>query len=96
MFILRRVTSEDREVNTCLGKSYILVLKNDNKEEFYRAYKAYLKEDPDQISEEFKNSVENDVFGFIVYENGSEFEVLYKKSFYYVMTESGKTFARLQ
>lgn len=94
MFILRRITSEWNEINTCLGEQYQFIPKNTNSYEFYRTYKVHLTQDPDEeITQEFKKSVENDVYGFLVY--GKEVMPLFANSQYYIMVGDGKTFANL-
>ena len=87
MFILRRMTSESNQVNTCLGTIYNLVEREKNPNEFYRTYAVYLGEDPDTLGrdEDFKKSVENDVYGFISCDSGKEIMPLFKQSHYYIM-----------
>jgi len=38
---------------------------------------------------------DEDIYGFVVYNEGQSIIPLYKKSVYFMMTESGKTFANL-
>ena len=96
MFILRRITSENNESNTCLGSIYHLTVKNSQTDEFFRSYKAYLGLDPDEIAtEDFKKNLENDVYAFITHDLGKEIIPLFKKSQYYVMVGDGKTFSNL-
>lgn len=95
MFILRRITSESNESNTSLGKHYSFVSRETNNENFYRTYSAYLGDDPDKVTDEFKKSVENEVFAFIISDDGSNLIPLWEKSFYYVMMSDGKTFTNL-
>jgi len=83
MFILRRFTSEGFESNSVIGESYNPVYKETNLDEFNRTQELMKFSEIDQI------------FCFMVYKNGSEILPLYKKSNYYMMTESGKTFANL-
>jgi len=86
MFILRRITSEGNERNERIGKSYHPVRKIENAEEYQKTFKTWLlgleKDD-------------EDIYGFVVYNEGQSIIPLYKKSVYFMMTESGKTFANL-
>lgn len=83
MFILRRISSKDLQANTCLGLGYVLVLKEENNEEFKERTKLW---DEDDLK---------DVYGIIAFEDGSLIMPLYLKSSYYVMTSDGKTFANV-
>ena len=83
MFILRRISSKDLQANTCLGLEYVLVLKEENNEEFKERTKLW---DQDDLK---------DVYGIIAFEDGSLIMALYLKSSYYVMTSDGKTFANV-
>lgn len=85
MFILRRITSEGNELNDCLGDRYHLVLKERNQEEYEKALKVLKWKDDEEL------------YGFIIYSKGNEMihYPLYKKSVYFIMTETGKTFANI-
>lgn len=80
MFILRRITSQSLEANTCLGIEYVLVLKEENSEEFKERTKLWSEEDLE------------DVYGIVVFEDGKSIMPLYRKSSYYIMAGDGKTF----
>lgn len=84
MLILRRITSEGFESNTVVGNEYDIITEVQHTEKFIET-KDLLQID---------NS-EGKIFGFIIYKKGSEISPLYKKSSYYMMTESGSTFANL-
>lgn len=71
------------QANTCLGLEYVLVLKEENNEEFKERTKLW---DEDDLK---------DVYGIIAFEDGSLIMPLYLKSSYYVMTSDGKTFANI-
>jgi len=87
MFILRRIHPDKIEVNMNLGASYSIVLKNDSKEEFDLMYS-------DMFADSKRNPLDDvNTYGFIQGEFGSI--QLHRENKYYVMTESGKTFARL-
>lgn len=82
-FILRRITSEGLELNTCLGIEYVLVSKERNADEFKVRTKLWNKEDL------------QDVEGIVCFEEGVSIMPLYKKSTYYIMMGDGQTFARI-
>ena len=86
MFILRRITSESIEINTCLGKDYVLVLKERNEQEFNRTAKAMLWTDAEMTK---------DIYGFISYNDGADVVPLYLKSKYFVMASDGRTFSNI-
>lgn len=86
MFILRRITSEGNRMNLCLGNHYYDILKESNKKEFDRVCELM----------KWKND-DPDLYGFVSYDtsSGNVNHPLYKKSNYFIMTESGKTFDNL-
>lgn len=86
MFILRRITSESIEINTCLGMSYVLILKERNNVEFEKTAKL-MKWDVAEMTA--------DIYGFISFNNGSEIMPLYEKSHYFIMASDGKTVANI-
>lgn len=83
MFILRRITSQGLEANTCLGIEYVLVLKERNDDEFREFTKLW---NDDDLKE---------VYGIISFEDGASIMPLYKKSAYYIMMSDGQTFTRV-
>ena len=91
MFILRRYTGENHEVNTVLGNSYNLVRKDVNFDEFKRAYTAY----SDGLEWDEESPITNTIYTFIIYNNGKDIVPLHRPSTYYIMTENGATFANL-
>lgn len=84
MFILRRITSNGLEANTCLGTEYVLVLREANKEEFEERTKLWKDSD-----------LEEEMYGLVCYEDGESIMPLYKKSVYYIMSSDGRTFANI-
>jgi len=82
MFVLRRITSEGMERNTILGESYLLFDAERNPEDFKKSL-VKLKMD------------EQDVYGFISYNEGMKLVALYKRSTYFVMVGNGQTFANI-
>jgi hypothetical protein len=86
MFILRRITSENKQVNDCLGDRYHLVLKETNKDDYV-----------DALTEVKWKGDDDELYGFVIYSSGNEMihSPLYKESIYFIMTESGKTFANI-
>jgi len=86
MFILRRITSESIEINTCLGISYVMILKERNNDEFEKVAKSMKWDDADMTK---------DMYGFLTYNNGGETMPLYQKSHYFIMASDGKTVANI-
>lgn len=84
MFVLRRITSENNTSNTVLGNSYNTVFEESNEKEFAKTLTA-MKWSEKPI----------EVYGFVIYEDGSKIMPLYKKSTYFVMLSDGKTFDNL-
>lgn len=80
MFILRRVLKDRSEVNTSLGEYYTLQLKEKNQSAFDEVIKMWSEED-----------LEN-VYGVVIYDDGSKIMPLYQGSAYYIMTSDGRTF----
>ena len=85
MFILRRITSENQEINQVLGSKYNLIVKEFQELEFKRALKTLMKIEHDE-----------DIIAFAVFNEGSSFVPIYKKSTYFVMTSDGNTFDNLR
>jgi hypothetical protein len=81
MFILRRITSENAEINTILGVNYALILEERNKENFTASLEA-------------TKCDKKDVYGFVSYFDGKLIP-LYKKSLYFIMVGDGQTFANI-
>lgn len=80
MFILRRINSAYVQSNTLLGDGYVLVMKESNENEFTKRVKAHAEPEVKEL------------YGLIVYENGTKTVPLYRTSHYYLMTSDGKTF----
>lgn len=85
MFILRRITSENVEINTSLDDEYVLVTKQRNPKEFQETA-GLLK---------FDKGMDKDVYGFVTFNDGENIMPLYEKSTYYIMASDGKTFANI-
>lgn len=83
MFILRRITSEGLECNTCLGIEYVLVSREANEAEFRDRVNLWTDEDLKEI------------YGVVCFDDGASIMPLYKKSVYYIMASDGKTFANI-
>ena len=82
MFILRRITSEGSESNHLLGKSYNVVTQWNENDKFSELIAPWPS--PEEI------------FGFIIYDDGANVAPLYKKSEYYLMCSDGKTFDKIR
>ena len=83
MFILRRITEEQMEINTCLSLDYVYISKEKSLSQFNKEVSEWTGEDT------------KDVYGLIVYDNGESLIPLYNESYYYIMTNDGKTFSNL-
>jgi hypothetical protein len=83
MFILRRITPNNIEINTCLGDYYVLISKERNEDEFKKTIKLWSKDGTD------------DIYALITYNDGEDIMPLYKKSYYYVMASDGRTFSNI-
>lgn len=87
MFILRTITKESGQVNTCLDIHYVLVLKSKNEKEFAERTKLWSEDDL------------KDVYGVVCFdanpvkeENADSLMPLYTEFKYYIMTSNGETF----
>jgi hypothetical protein len=83
MFVLRRINEESVEVNTYLGIYYTLILASKNKAEFCKT------------TEQWKMDDLEGVYGVITFDDADSIMPLYEGSEYYIMTDSGKTFAKV-
>lgn len=83
MFVLRRITSEGLQTNESIGDHYNYVDAELNPKEF--------KEGMDQM----KWVKDPNIYGFVVFNNGSQLRALYKNSTYFVMCSNGQTFANI-
>jgi hypothetical protein len=83
MFILRRITSENIEINTCIGNYYVFVSRERNTDEFKRTIKLWSEDDTE------------DIYALITYDDGESIMPLYKKSYYYIMASDGRTFSNI-
>ena len=83
MFILRRLSeTEGVEMNFDLGRSYTVIRKVDQPNEFERIKK--------------QQDIESDkVMAFVSSENGVDCHAVYSNQLSFIMTESGKTFAKI-
>ncbi len=83
MFILRRITSENVESNTSLGKNYILIDAEKNPDDYQKSLKSLIWSD------------DKELYGFISHDNGTKLIPLYKKSTYFIMASNGQTFSNI-
>lgn len=82
MFILRRITANDYEMNDIIGDSYQKIDPERNPVDF--------KQNLTQWGDETEM-----IFMFLIVNQGSKTIPLYKKSQYYVMTSNGETFEKI-
>lgn len=88
MFILRRVTKEGYENNVIIGKEYSIINRAWQSEKFNET----------MLNTRIKYGGlpnEDDIYSFIVYDNGNQVDWLYNSSKHYIMTENGSTFANI-
>lgn len=83
MFILRRITSQGLECNTCLGIEYVLVGREQNESEFKERTKLWHEYELE------------DLYGIVCFDDGASIIPLHKTSSYYIMTSEGKTFSNI-
>jgi hypothetical protein len=83
MFILRRITPANLEINTNLGDNYVLILRERTTQEFKETIKSWLKEDVE------------DVYGLITFNDSDDIMPLFETSLYFIMTSDGKTFSNV-
>jgi len=84
MYTLRKINQQNIEMNISLGKAYNYVGKVESPKEFERI-----------LNGSFKDVDKDIVYAFIIDENGKEIYPLYTTHKNYIMTESGKTFAKV-
>ena len=85
MFILRTFNERHIEQNEELGDNYSFIEKEGNKKEFIELLNSFV------MDEEQKEKV----YAFILYNDGAGTLPLYVGHLYFIMTESGKTFANI-
>lgn len=91
MFILRDFTADKcLQSNTCLGDRYSLVYETDG-EIFKDTMKIVFGSNIGDI----QNPIDSYLYAFLVYDFGKEIIPLWKDGHYWIMTESGKTFANI-
>jgi len=90
MFVLRSIDKSHRESNISLGEEYHLVLLEESPKEFKKSYLEY-----HSIQEKNFASFLDDVYGYVVYNDGKDIIELVKTKWYYIMLGDGNTFANL-
>lgn len=85
MFVLRKITSDNLEINIYLGSSYNFTDSERNKDEFVNICNVYFGA---------VDLHDADCYAFITDEVG-EFHPLYKKQRNYIRTGKGDTFANV-
>jgi len=90
MFILRQIrkAGQGSESNQIIGDGYHLILKESHLEEFERALNAHYKDCPSP-------DCEDNLYGFLLFNEGSDIYPLYKGTYNYIMTSEGKTFTNI-
>lgn len=91
MFALRRITKEQVEMNFDLGNEYTLIEEAINKGEFDRNYEhTFGTGKPEKLKDG-----EDNVYAFVSNQDGSRCYPIYKGEYNFIMTESGRTFAKI-
>jgi hypothetical protein len=91
MFILRKITTDDIEMNISLGKSYTIVDKERNESEFNRSYFAIYGEQYDKLNNPIGDQK---IYAFVGDENG-KLTPLYTEHANFIMTSNGQTFSNV-
>lgn len=93
MYTLRTVTASNNQINQSIGGCYSVINRDFNYTEFKDYFRdMFLKEhvaDLDDSADEYSKNV----YAFVIW--FGEVTPLYKDSYYYIMTETGKTFSNL-
>lgn len=84
MFILRQINKEGLESNMCLGNRYSITNRDQHPVRFNESLGVTVTH-PDQEK----------VFAIVSFNKGSDSYPLYEGQSYYIMTESGRTFANV-
>lgn len=92
MYTLRRISSDDVEMNKNLGDSYTVIDKEKNPDDFVLNLIEYFSVKRD--TKDFDFYVDR-VYKFIVGQYGIYIQPLYKGQQAYIMTSDGKTFDNL-
>lgn len=95
MFTLTEIATAKENVtrHQKLGDSFIVIEREISPNEFVNAYNHFYST-PDDGG--FKmQGINKDVYAMLTTEGGRDIIPLYKGSFYYVVTENGKTFKNL-
>ncbi len=83
MFILRQINKEGLESNLIIGDYYVLTLEDQH---------------PKRFKEWFETTAmgsDSECYGYLTYKDGTSIISLFKDHEYYIMTESGRTFKKL-
>lgn len=86
MFVLRRITSDGRINNQCIGEEYAVFKRGDSNDDFARLAERI---HPDYTSSE-------EIFAVLVAKEGMLLIPLYRKSKYYIMSDNGNTFEAIK
>lgn len=96
MYTLRRMLVENQvQSNVLIGESYNYVDREIAYEEFKKVFEKFFYEPYTGDSDPTSDDDNKNVYGFIIYDDGSKIQPLYKNQRAYVMTESGQTFSNL-
>lgn len=83
VFVLRRIVGKKVTADTIIGGEYVLILKEEDPEEFEKATKLW------------DDDIKKEMYGVLSFNDAQDLMPLYKKSSYYVMMSNGQTFTNL-
>lgn len=96
MYTLRTIDSDSFQMNQSLGERYNVVDRFSNYEHFCRCFKAYFNTNHVADLDELSNDDSKNVYSFVTYgPYGETIKPIDITQQNYIMTESGKTFAKL-
>lgn len=95
MYTLRTITKDGVQRNDCLGDNYSIVHRDYNYDKFALAFKAEFGRDHVADTDPESDSYTKDCYAILLALDGSKVYPLYKKTFYFIMSDSGKTFDNL-
>ena len=93
MYTLRKIMPGKAQQNIGLGNVYTIVKRETEPEEFLKDYDS-LYNKPDNKTFTLEN-INSEIYALVTSEGGSEVYPLYKNEYYYIVTDTGKTFSNL-
>jgi hypothetical protein len=94
MYTLRKIVA-NKQHNELIGNEYVLIEKETNYEAFSTAFETCFGTNHRSDGDSESTQYSKDCYAMLICKGGGEFIPLFKTQSYYIMTESGKTFANL-